>query len=104
MLAILPTAMGLKLSACWCPVSALRIVFTAQSLAGLVDSIESTGARAILLEASSNPQVAEQIANETDAKVVTDLYTHSLSGPNGHCATYLQMLEYDTQKIVDALK
>ncbi|HZQ10127.1 MAG TPA: zinc ABC transporter substrate-binding protein [Anaerolineae bacterium] len=77
---------------------------TAQQLAHLVDQIKATGAKAIFIEQSTNPAIADQIARDTGAKVVTGLYTHSLSEPSGPAATYIQMLEYDTQKIVDALE
>lgn len=77
---------------------------TAQQLAQLVNQIKTTGAQAIFIEQSTNPAIADQIARDTGVKVVTGLYTHSLSEPNGPAPTYIQMLEYDTQKIVDALK
>jgi ABC-type Zn uptake system ZnuABC Zn-binding protein ZnuA len=77
---------------------------TAQQVAQLIDSIKATKAKAIFIEASTNPALADQIAQDTGATVVTGLYTHSLSEPNGPAPTYLKMLEYDTQKIVDALK
>ena len=77
---------------------------TAQQLAALVTVIKTSGAPAIFLEASDNPQMAQQIAQETGVRVVTGLYTHSLSEAGGPAATYLQMLEHDTQIIVDALK
>lgn len=77
---------------------------SAQELARLIDAIRATDAKAIFLDASTNPQVAEQIARETGARVITGLYSHSLSQPNGPAPTYIQMLEYNTQKIVEALK
>ncbi len=77
---------------------------TAQQLAQLIDTIKATNAPAIFLEQNANPALAAQLARDTGAQVVTGLYTHSLSEPNGPAPTYIQMLEYDTQKIVDALK
>ena len=77
---------------------------SAQELAVLIDSIRSTGTPAIFLETGSNPQLADQIAAETGVKVVSDLYTHSLSAANGPAATYIDMLKYDVTAIVDALK
>lgn len=77
---------------------------SAQNLAELIQAIQATGAKAIFLEVNANPQVAEQIARETGARIVTGLYTHSVSEPNGPAPTYIQMLEYDTRKIVDALQ
>lgn len=77
---------------------------SAQQLALLVDTIRQSGARVIFLETGANPQLAEQIAQETGVKVVADLYTHSLSGPDGPAPSYMEMMRYNTRTIVDALK
>ena len=42
-----------------------------------------------------------QLAKETGARVVTDLYIHSL-GPNA--ATYIDMMKWNTKLIVEALR
>ncbi len=76
---------------------------TARQLAALIDQIQARHARAIFLEQNDNPQVAQQIARDTGVKIVTGLYTHSLSDANGPAPTYLQMLDYDTLLIVNAL-
>ncbi|MBI4670226.1 MAG: zinc ABC transporter substrate-binding protein, partial [Chloroflexi bacterium] len=77
---------------------------TAQQLAALIDQIKTSRAQAIFLEQNDNPQVAEQIAKDIGVRVVTGLYTHSTSDANGPAPTYLQMLEYDTQLIVEVLR
>lgn len=77
---------------------------TAQQVANLIDRIKATGAKAIFIEASTNPALADQIARDTGARVVTGLYTHSLSEADGPAPTYIKMLEYDTETIVEALK
>jgi ABC-type Zn uptake system ZnuABC Zn-binding protein ZnuA len=77
---------------------------SAQQLAALVDAIRQTGVRAIFVEVGANPQLAEQIGQETGVKVISDLYTHSPSAPNGPAPTYIDMLKYDTVQIVTALK
>lgn len=77
---------------------------TAQGLAQLSDAIKAANAKAIFVEQSTNPQVANQISKETGAKVITGLYTHSLSDAAGPAPNYLKMMEYDTQQIVEALK
>jgi ABC-type Zn uptake system ZnuABC Zn-binding protein ZnuA len=77
---------------------------SAQEIAGLVNQIRSSQAPAIFLETGSNPQLADQIAAETGVKVVSTLYTHSLSMPGGPAATYIDMLKYDAGVIVEALK
>lgn len=77
---------------------------TAQQLAALVDNIKATGVKAILLENNANPQLAEQIEQDTGVEIVTGLYTHSLSEPNGPAPTYIEMMEYDAGRIVEALR
>lgn len=76
---------------------------SAQQLAMLIDQIKASGTPAIFLETGSNPQLAQQIAFETGVKVVYDLYTHSVSAPDGPTPTYIDLMRYDTLKIVDAL-
>ncbi len=77
---------------------------SAQQLAALIDRIKATGAKAIFLETGTNPQLAQQVANETGAKVVSDLFTHSISEPGGRAPTYIDMLKFNTTAIVSALK
>ncbi len=77
---------------------------SAQQLAQLIDQIKSSKAPAIFLEVSANPQMANQVAQETGVKVVTGLFTHSLSDTSGPAPTYIDMMKYNTQTIVDALR
>jgi len=76
---------------------------SAQQLAGLIDQIKQTHARAIFLETGANPQLAQQIAQETGVKVVAGLYTHSTSDAGGAAPTYIEMIKYDVRAIVGAL-
>jgi ABC-type Zn uptake system ZnuABC Zn-binding protein ZnuA len=77
---------------------------SAQQLPHLIDQVRATHARAIFLETGSNPQLADQVAGETGAKVVTDLYTHSITTPDGPAPTYIDMIKANVKAIVDALK
>ncbi len=77
---------------------------SAKQLAELADRIKATGARAIFLETGTNPQLARQLEKETGIKVVTDLYTHSLSASPGPAPSYIEMMKHNTSAIVDALK
>jgi ABC-type Zn uptake system ZnuABC Zn-binding protein ZnuA len=77
---------------------------SAQQLSQLVEQIKKTGAPAIFLETGSNPQLAQQIAQETRVKVITEFYTHSITTANGPAPTYLDMIRFDTTVIVQALK
>jgi ABC-type Zn uptake system ZnuABC Zn-binding protein ZnuA len=77
---------------------------SAQQLSQLIGAIKKTGAPAIFLETGSNPQLAQQIAQETRVKVITEFYTHSTTPPGGPAPTYLDMIRFDTTAIVQALK
>lgn len=77
---------------------------SARQLAWLIDRIKATGAPAVFLETGTNPQLADQIASETGVKVVSDLYTHSISDATGAAPTYIDMMRFDTLAIVNALK
>ncbi|MBI5564621.1 MAG: zinc ABC transporter substrate-binding protein [Chloroflexi bacterium] len=77
---------------------------SAQQLARLIDQIKATGASAIFLETGTNPQLAQQIASETGIKVVTELYSHSLSDARGPAPTYIDMIQSNVAAIVKALK
>ena len=50
------------------------------------------------------PKLAEQIAAETGITVVDDLLDHSLTAPDGVAPTYIDMMKFDTRRIVEALK
>ena len=77
---------------------------SAQQLASLVDHLKATEAPAIFLETGANPQLANQLAQETGITVVNDLYTHSVTESSGNAPTYIDMMRYNVQKIVEALK
>jgi ABC-type Zn uptake system ZnuABC Zn-binding protein ZnuA len=73
---------------------------SAQQLVQLVEKIKATGIPAIFLEAGTNPELAEQVAREAGVKVIKNLLTHSVSPPGG----YIEMMQYNTLTIVEALK
>jgi ABC-type Zn uptake system ZnuABC Zn-binding protein ZnuA len=77
---------------------------SAGDLAHLADCIKSSGTPAIFLETGANPQLAEQLAKETGIRVVTELYSHSITPPGGNAPDYISMMKYNTQAIVNALK
>ena len=77
---------------------------TARQLTDLVKTIRATGVKAIFVDATDNPRLAQQIGAETGVKVVTGLLDHSLTAPGGPAPTYIDMMKYDTRLIVEALK
>jgi ABC-type Zn uptake system ZnuABC Zn-binding protein ZnuA len=77
---------------------------SAQQLAQLIDHVKQTGAKAIFLETGTNPQLAQQVAREAGIKVETNLYSHSITAADGAAPTYLDMMKFNTNAIVTALK
>jgi ABC-type Zn uptake system ZnuABC Zn-binding protein ZnuA len=77
---------------------------SAQQLAALADLIRAEGAPAVFLETGANDQLARQLEDETGIAVVTDIYTHSISAADGPAPTYLDMMRYNTEAIVAALR
>jgi ABC-type Zn uptake system ZnuABC Zn-binding protein ZnuA len=76
---------------------------SAAEMAELIDLIKSSGAPAIFLDEVENPALAQQIATETGATVVTDLHLESLTdGPPA--GTYLDMIKHNVSRIVEVLK
>jgi ABC-type Zn uptake system ZnuABC Zn-binding protein ZnuA len=74
---------------------------SAQQVATLINEIRTTGAPAIFLETGSNADLAKQVAAETGVKVVTDLHTHDLGK---EAPTYIDMMRWNVDRIVDALR
>jgi ABC-type Zn uptake system ZnuABC Zn-binding protein ZnuA len=77
---------------------------TAKQLVDLTAAIRTSGAKAVFVEIDENPKLAQQIAAETGITVVADLLDHSLTEPGGAAPTYIDMMRYDTRRIVEALK
>jgi ABC-type Zn uptake system ZnuABC Zn-binding protein ZnuA len=77
---------------------------SARELAELVQHVKAAGVKAIFLETGTNAQLAQQLAQETGVKAVTELYTHSVTGAKGPAPTYLDMMRYNVKMIVDGLK
>jgi len=77
---------------------------TAKQLGDLTAAIRASDAKAIFVEIEENPKLAQQIAAETGITVVDDLLDHSLTEPDGAAPTYVDMMKFDTQRIVEALQ
>jgi zinc/manganese transport system substrate-binding protein/manganese/iron transport system substrate-binding protein len=77
---------------------------SAQDVAALIGKIKEQKVKAIFLESSINPSMAQQIGNDVGVKVVDTLYGDSLGAPGTPGATYEGMMRYNTDTIVSALK
>lgn len=73
---------------------------SAQQLVELVEAIRATKTGAIFLESGSNPKLAEQLAREAGIAVIADLRTQPFFPQEG----YIEMMKYNTQAIVEALR
>jgi len=76
---------------------------SARQMADLVNQIKASGASAIFLDASDNTALAQQIADETGIRVITDLHLESLTD-GAPAATYIDMMKHNVKQIVNALK
>ena len=75
---------------------------SAGELADLIDKVKSAKVPAIFSEAGVSPQLAETIAKETGARVITDLPTDSLL--DRPADSYVGLMRVVVDKIVAALK
>jgi zinc/manganese transport system substrate-binding protein/manganese/iron transport system substrate-binding protein len=75
----------------------------ARETAELIETIRAEGVCALFSESSVDPKLIEQIAAETGARVVPDLYGDTL-GPDGSGAeTYLSMMRHNVRVLVEGL-
>jgi len=75
---------------------------SAGEVARLVTEIRQSGVKAILAEAQFSDRPAQAIADETDATVVSDLYTDSLGDPPQD--SYEAAMRWNVERIVDTLR
>jgi ABC-type Zn uptake system ZnuABC Zn-binding protein ZnuA len=75
---------------------------SASEVVALVEAIRAAGVTAIFAEAQFSQKVADQIAAETGATVVGTLYNDSLGEPPAD--SYVGMMQWDTDRVVEALR
>lgn len=95
---------GFRITGTVIPSTSSEAAPSARQMAALIDQIKQSGAKAIFIETGANPQLAQQIAQETGAKVITDLYTHSITAPGGEAPGYIEMMKHNVELIVAALQ
>lgn len=76
---------------------------SARELAELTGRIEQFDVRAIFVGNTVNPDLAQQVAEDTGTRLVF-LYTGSLSEPGGPADSYLSFMRYNVSRIVEALQ
>ena len=76
---------------------------SAGELAALVETVKRAGVKAVFSEAQFNPALARTLAQEAGVtRVVTTLYNDALGPPPAD--TYVGMMRYNMQQIVEALR
>ncbi len=76
---------------------------SAGELTALARQIKQEQVPAVFAEAQVSPKAMEVLASDTGVRVITNLYSDSLStGPEAN--TYIAMMKHDVTEIVDALK
>ncbi len=76
---------------------------SARQMADLIEQIQLHEVPAIFLDASDNPELAQQIAAETGVKIISDLHLESLTD-GAPASTYIDMMRDTVTKIVQALQ
>jgi len=76
----------------------------AKQLATTIDMLRSHRARALFVEAVSNPRMLEQIARDTGVALGGELFTDSLGPAGSPAATYLGMVRENTLRILTAIE
>jgi ABC-type Zn uptake system ZnuABC Zn-binding protein ZnuA len=75
---------------------------SAGEIAALIDAIRASGAKAIFSEAQFPTALVDQLARETGATVVADLYDDSLG--DDPVTSYEALITWDVEKLVEALR
>jgi ABC-type Zn uptake system ZnuABC Zn-binding protein ZnuA len=75
---------------------------SAAEITALVNTIRETGVKAVFAEDQFSPKLVETLASETGATVVDDLFDDSLGKPP--VTSYEQLIRWDTERIVEALR
>lgn len=74
---------------------------SAGEIAALIEAIRASGAKAIFSEAQFPTRLVDQLAAETGASVVAQLYDDSLGDPP--ISSYEAVIEWDVDQLVEAL-
>jgi zinc/manganese transport system substrate-binding protein len=76
---------------------------SARDIARLIAQIRQDQAPAVFLESISDPRLMRRIAQESGAKIGGELFSDSLSPPNGPAPTYIAMMKHNIIELKKAL-
>ncbi|MFN7662737.1 MAG: metal ABC transporter solute-binding protein, Zn/Mn family [Alphaproteobacteria bacterium] len=75
-----------------------------QSVIALIKQIKKEKIKTIFIENISDPKMIYQISRETNAKIGGTLYSDALSDPKGNAATYIDMMTYNLELLINAMR
>ncbi|MDD5466730.1 MAG: metal ABC transporter substrate-binding protein [Anaerolineales bacterium] len=76
---------------------------SAQELAALQDEIRDLGVKAIFVSETVNPQMARLLSEDSGIQML-QIYSGSLTPPDGPAGNYIAYMQHNVQVIVDGLK
>ena len=76
---------------------------SAKELADIESAIQAHQVKAVFVSESTSPTIAQRVTEDTGVKLVR-LYHGSLSAPDGPAATYLDMVRFNVNAMVAALR
>lgn len=76
---------------------------SARDVARLIAQIKRDHAPAVFLENISDPRLMKRIAQESGTKIGGELFSDSLSPPDGPASTYIDMMEHNIVELKKAL-
>jgi manganese transport system substrate-binding protein len=77
---------------------------TPQQIKATTQFVRDNGVPTVFCESTVNDKPQQQVARETGARLGGKLYVDSLSGSDGPVPTYLDLLRYDAETIVEGLR
>ncbi|GAB3532711.1 metal ABC transporter substrate-binding protein [Arthrobacter tecti] len=76
---------------------------TPRQIKDVITFVEEHNVPTVFCESTVNPSAQQQVANATGAELAGPLYVDSLSGPDGPVPTFLDLLRYDINLIIEGL-
>lgn len=95
---------GLRFVGAVIPGTSTQAEPSSKDVAALVETIRREGVKAIFADSSVDPKIARQVARDTGARIVDDIYGDSLGPAGSEAATVDGMLLWNARKMTEALR
>ena len=81
----------------------LEVEASAEDVAAIIDQIREQSVKALFVENTNNPRLLELISAETNVTIGGRLYSDALSEVEGPASTYLKMMRYNIESLINRL-